>query len=320
MLKPGGLAVAVAFWVVMALICGRAWRRLVAHTVALLIGLAVPATVVLVYISGARILTDMPALYRQIAQYAAQTPWETYHLTRPATVAAFLAFPLFVRGWIFRRRRIPAPVSPALIWFAILWLAIESAGVVLQWRMYTYHFLVLVPPAALLFGMLRRSDESWPLAAALLPAAAMSVYLAAPLLPHVHLRNERLPASDYLAARTGPGDAIWQDSMPRLLLETNLKPGARYPLTFLFVNYDTAPLEYSTEILADFNERRPTYILLDTDLEKRLARDLGGIPQLVRSRARAENYLTAWRRIEAYVKERYTPETAIDGETVYRRR
>ncbi len=55
--------------------------------------------------------------------------------------------------------------------------------------------------------------------------------------------------------------------MQRLLIETDLQPGSRYPMTFLWVNDDDAPLEYCHAMLKDFDERRPRYILLPTKID-----------------------------------------------------
>ncbi len=130
----------------------------------------------------------------------------------------------------------------------------------------------------------------------------------------------RLRASDYLLAHTQPTDAVWQDSMPRLLLETNLQPGSRYPLTFLFINYDTAPLEYVRGILADFRQRKPKYILLKADYEGWMNFQADNYSPLTLRPVRRANYLAAWRQIHAYVLTHYVPEITLDSETLFRRR
>ena len=58
--------------------------------------------------------------------------------------------------------------------FAVCWLSIESAGIIAQRRMYAYHFVTLVPPAALLFGMMRRRKRPGRDLRALLPAAVLA--------------------------------------------------------------------------------------------------------------------------------------------------
>ena len=64
-----------------------------------------------------------------------------------------------MRGAIFRREYDRSErTTPAAIWiFLIAWLVLESIGVAGQGRMYAYHFMVLAPPLALLFGACRAS-------------------------------------------------------------------------------------------------------------------------------------------------------------------
>src|SRR5439155_20767650 len=106
---------------------------------------------------------------------------------------------------------------------------------------------------------------------------------------------------------------------PRLLLETNLQPGARIPLTFLFFNYDEAPIDYCDVILRDFDRRRPKYVLLPVDLEAKLKYERERAPEMQRRPVRARNYCIAWRRIDAYVRAHYHAEATIDRETLWRR-
>jgi hypothetical protein len=129
-----------------------------------------------------------------------------------------------------------------------------------------------------------------------------------------------LPTSAYLMNHTSPGDAVWQDSMPRLLLETNLRPGSRFPIMFIFGNHDTAALEYAPILLDDFERRRPKYIILPTDMDAKLQSETVQCAHLARSPVRAANFCRAWREIETYVKSNYVEEIKIRGETIYRRK
>ena len=108
----------------------------------------------------------MPGLYRQIAQYAASSIWTNEDWLKLPIVLLFIGFPFLVRGWIFRRDRINAWIDPRMCLFVMLWLALEAAGVVMQRRMYAYHFMLIAPPAALLFGMLARQMRAVSLTAA----------------------------------------------------------------------------------------------------------------------------------------------------------
>ena len=69
---------------------------------------------------------------------------------------------------------------------------------------------------------------------------------------------------------------------------THCKPGSRIPLTFLFFNYDTAPREYTNIMLSDFAERKPKYIILPTDVAKKVQFEMGRSPEMERKRARQD--------------------------------
>ena len=128
------------------------------------------------------------------------------------------------------------------------------------------------------------------------------------------------PASQYLLAHAQPGDRIWQDWMARTLIETHLQPGSRVPLTFLFMNHDDAPQEFSRMILDDFARLEPKYVLLHTDLDAHLRDVTARSPELVASPTRAENYRRAYRAIERDVKINYVAEAQVANQTIYRRR
>jgi hypothetical protein len=165
-----------------------------------------------------------------------------------------------------------------------------------------------------------RRDRVASLAGALVPLAFASIIASGEIMAFYIHSPMRSPVSDYLMARTTSSDSIWSDSMPRILLETDLKPGARIPLTFLFLNYDTAPLEYSQIMLRDFDERRPKYIVLPMDLTDKIRDESRRAPELFNRPLRRENYQTAWKLIEQYVKNKYQFEKWLDGQMIYRRR
>ena len=89
---------------------------------------------------------------------------------------------------------------------------------------------------------------------------------------------------------------VWQDDYPRLLIETNLKPGSRVPLTFLFANYDRAPLEYTQIILDDF-AKHPQYILLPARFDRYVQWHADNILEFERFPVRRANYILAWEQI-----------------------
>ncbi len=165
MVKPSGLAVLAAFGI--ALIFRR--RRILVHAAAAAAGLAIPLAATLAYFHAADLFAILPAISRQIADYAANSPWEPWDLSKPVIVILILGFPMLVRGYIFRRPQHRESIRPDRIIaiFAILWLTLEAAGIVAQRRMYSYHFLVLAAPASLVFGLIPRISRPVPLAAAL---------------------------------------------------------------------------------------------------------------------------------------------------------
>lgn len=321
MLKPSGGAVLGAFAIAT---CVAHPRRIIVQGLGGLIGLAIPLLFVAAYLVASETLQFVPMLSRQIARYASETPMRWDDWLKPVVVCAVAGFPIAVRGWVARRDKVidldHRLSQKSALTFAIAWFALEMAGAVMQRRMYSYHFLPAAAPAALIFASFQRRLRIMPLAAAVLPAAVLTLASARQVWIACYPPTYRLTASDYLVAHTQPGDSVWQDSMPRLLLETGLKPGARIPLTFLFFNYDSAPLEYCDVMLRDFDDRKPRYILLPEDLEAKLRYESQRAPEMQRRPVRAENYRIAWRRIEAYVKQHYSPETTIDHELVYRRR
>ena len=110
------------------------------------------------------------------------------------------------------------------------------------------------------------------------------------------------------------------DAWPRVVLETGLRHGARLPFTFLFTNYDTAGLDYSAGMLADFERIKPAYIVIPTPLDRRMQYQIDFIPELNRRPIRRESYITGWHRIQQYTLEYYDLETMIGNDAVYHRR
>jgi hypothetical protein len=336
MMKPTGLGVAAAFALAMLLRHRRHPGRLVVHLGACGLGLLIPAVCVLRYLLASDILGDMPALCRQIARYAANSATDPWDLVKLLVVLVLGGFPFLIRGWVFRRphNRLrddfevkaasrPFVQSPphhqkSKILFLLVWLALATAGVIAQHRMYAYHFMVMVPPLALLFGALPRRDRLLPLAAALLPIAFFSLWQAGVTLQLSAAAPARLALGDYLHSRTLPGDYVWSDDVPRLLLETGLRSATRHPLTFLFANWDTAPLEYSRSMLADFRAHRPVYLILPADMDRYLDHQVHNIAELAHFPQRARNYRTAWRRIESYARAHYRLEAHLGEQAIWR--
>jgi hypothetical protein len=318
MVKPSGLAILAAFG--LCLLFKR--RRLVVHSAAAFAGLAIPLAATLVYFQAADLFPVLPTIYRQIADYAANSPWEPWDLSKPVIIILILGFPMLVRGYIFRRPQHRQPIRPDRIvtLFTILWLTLEAAGIVAQRRMYSYHFLVLAAPASLLFGLIPRKSRAISIAAALLAPAIFSVVGAVQVLADAPNSMLATAGEDYLASHAQPGDAVWMDGMMRLLLRTDLSPGSRYPMTFLWVNDDDAPLRYCREMLADFNQIRPKYIVMPTKFDRYAVALSERIKELGLRPQRKANFIHAFYMLHDYVLKNYHAEANPDDwETIYRR-
>jgi hypothetical protein len=230
---------------------------------------------------------------------------------------------MFIRGFVARQDKLestgPRSRQAAGFAFVAIWFALELIGAVAQRRMCGYHFLPIVPPAALLFGMIPRRERLVPIVAGFAPILLLSALGAVRVIVEFGGSPARLPASDYIVAHTRPTDTIWADSVARLLLETDRRSGTRVPLAYLFFNSDDAPQHLSGIMLHDFEIRRPKYILLPQDMQGWLDEKDHKASAEPGYEVRRKNYRAAWRSILNYVQSRYTPEAAIDGETLYRR-
>ncbi len=296
-------------------------RRIVPELLAMAAGVAIPLTAALLYLASADLLHDMPALARQIATYAHETVFDSTELLKPVAALVLLGFPILVRGFIYRRHRAHLFMWPrtSFTLFLLLWLAIETTGVILQRRMYAYHFLPMIPPMALLFGTLPRLNRAASLSAALVPIVLLNLFQASTIIAGTQPPAPRMAVSEYLLAHAKPGDAVWMDAWPRLVLETGLRPASRLPFTFLFTNYDNAGLDYSKLIIEDFERTKPAYIVLPVPLDRRMQNQIDFIPELNRRPVRQANYIAGWHRIADYTQAHYRKEAMVGNDAVYRR-
>ena len=318
--KPNGLSVAAAL-AVATVFAGFPMRTRLRMLLALGAGIAIPAAAVVAYLTATDTLRDVPRVYAQVSAYVTHTSFDAVSLTRLTLAAMFIAFPIVVRGLIFRHRQDRAAALPEpwarIMFFAAVWLVVEFVGVTVQGRVYAYHFLVLAVPAALVYGLLPRKDRVFSVAAALGPAMVLAILTTASALPAAMAEPQVLPESLYLCQHARPGDAVWQDGMPRLLLETGLRPGARYFSTFIWVNSDTAAPQFSQLLLDDLARNRPRWVLLPHDLETELAVHSAGIAELAAFPARCANYVKAWHHVQDFVRSRYHLQARVADQDVY---
>ena len=332
LLKPtaGGVLVAVA----VGLVVGR--PRPVRGIAAMAAGTCVPLGVAGIYLSAAHLWGELPAAAGRLSAYAGGSVVDAVTVVKVATVGVLLGWPFAVattRGSEpkpaseVRRRPGPTGVPPGSseylrpgltgpVAFAVVWLLVELLGVIAQRRMYAYHFLPLAGPAAVLFGLVRPKATVGQLLAGLGPAAALGGCAALAIAARPF--DTHLSTGRYLAARSVPGDRVWADDCPRLLIETGLGDGATQPLTFLFANDDRSAAAGSARIVADLTRRRTTFVLLPADLPAWLDRQTRGIAELAAHPARATAYRAGWHRIERFTLAHYRREATVDGTAVYR--
>lgn len=208
----------------------------------------------------------------------------------------------------------------ALATFVVAWLVMELLAVVSQRRMYAYHFLVLAPPAALLAGLLPRIPTARSLLFAFGPLVAASLFFALPLMHFTPDTSRYARVTAYLRANASNRDAVWEDDYARLLVETDLHPGSRVPLIFLFANSDQSPARLGGQLIADFRARDPRYIVLPQDPEKLIDLYSNHMIEMVRYPERAQAFAEAVRSLQQYVESRYTPQATIDGVVIWQRR
>ncbi|HEX8342555.1 MAG TPA: glycosyltransferase 87 family protein [Tepidisphaeraceae bacterium] len=329
--KPTAAAVLPA--AALALLLATNWpaRRRIAAVAWLGLGAAIPVAVCAYLLAITRMTDALPETLRQLRDYSTSSTADAADLAKPVFVVALLLFPLLVLHRVFRAERLPAAdLSPpgALVaaarrpicLFVAAWFAFELLGVVAQRRMYAYHFLVLAPPAALLVGLPLRRLRGRSMAMAFGPAAALSVAGACWFVVRADDDARSRAVLGYLSTHTRPGDAVWMDDYPRLLVETDLRPGSVVPLTFLFANGDTAPLTFSSRILADLRHRSPKYVVLYDDPARFIRFYQTNMAELVAYPARGENFATAWTAIDDYVRRHYTTEANVAGRDILVRR
>jgi len=165
--------------------------------------------------------------------------------------------------------------------------------------------------------MMPRSNRATTTGLALLPIALLSVHWAGSDLSRAGQATEHKPISDYLIAHTNPGDAVFADQAGRILMETGLRPGSRFGIFYYWVNYDTAPQDYCHQMLADFDERKPKYIVLAWDADQAMTNMSTG-PILGLRSARRMNARLAWKEFREYVAAHYQWEARVDDNDLYR--
>jgi hypothetical protein len=323
MIKPTALAVAGAFALTRIIQLKPKWFS---DLILLALGTLIVPAAVLAWTWRAGLLSDMPALLREISIYASQTPLMWDDLFKPL-VAILVGGFAFVTAAVFRRRAIVEDgecvrATPGCFFFIGTWLVFEALGIFVQRRMYAYHFLPLAAPLALLFGAAcRRGRPHWVYAAAFAPILALSITpMRADLKALFTKGQHNLPESDYLLAHAAPSDTVVGDSIERPLMETHLRCGARYAHLFYFASHDDAPLTFGQQFLSDLEARRPIWAVFETNRAAHRQRQCQDLPMLSQRPLRRERFLDMWNQIDAYLLEHYEPAITLDHVTVFRRK
>jgi len=324
MVKPSGLAPVAAFCI--ALMLGATpWRRRGAHVACVIAGVAVPTGITAIYAWQTGVWRYVPWVLRQIALYTSTTPITALEVFGKLLVAAVLiGYPIAVRGWVLRRSPRLAGTSDLrlrrqLTLFAVAWLLAEGAGIVLQWRMYFYHFLPLACPAALLYGLVPRKDRAVSMAFCLLPVALLSQMWETSNLSLLPGSTGPSQVSQYVMSHTKPGDSVFANQISRLLIESDRQPGTRYGIFFYWANYDTAAIDIWRIMQSDFDQRKPVYILLPTNADSAI-NTMTHETEAAANSVRQQNCQAAWKDFKSYLAKNYRWETTIDHTDIYRRR
>jgi hypothetical protein len=334
MAKPTAVAVVIALAVAMAaqVVASRGrtrWGAIACAAGAMAAGFALVGAVVLIYLVQTQTLIHMPAILSQIRTYAANSATDLRDMNKIIWALAAVGLPMAVRMWVGRHHNRIEPLEPhdslepnpgGAMLFAWCWLALELLSVILQKRMYGYHFLVLAAPAAMVFGMLPRRTTAKSIAMALAPAMLLSLLTAAQVWQHRKRFPNRLESSQWLAAHAHGGDRVWRDMAARLLIETDLAPGSRFPLTFIFINSDESPQRFWSAMHQDFEQRQPRWIVLPRDLHAHLQDYTSNVAELQRLPLRKERYLHAWEQIHAYIRMNYEPAAQLQREIIWQRK
>lgn len=326
LVKPTGLGVmgafALAVLVSTARDPGRARRRAAGFVAWCLAGAALPLLSAALYLIETDTLRQLPTVAAQISSYARNSSFSPEDLFRPISVLVLFASAMLVRGWVFRRERhrTPSTITPEMVAFVALWLVVEFAGVLMQRRMYAYHFLPLALPAALAFASIPRRSSTAQLAGVLALPVALSAWGALDVWRSAAANPPTWPAvAAWLDRHTLPGERVWRDVTPAVLIGTDLRPASRVQLTFLFMNDDAAPARFSGMLLDDWERHRPRYVVLPSDVPAHVAHQTAHVFELSRLPARAEAFARAWGEIDHYVAARYEPVETIGRETIHRR-
>lgn len=319
--KPSALSIFAAACLTWSFDPNLRLRLRLKRIVAACFGVSIPTVVLAIYLIGSGATAGLASSYAQIRSYNHNTvflPIST--LVKFVTVGFILGLPIAMR--LFAERKSAEPTVPGqrvLTNFAIVWLLIEIAGIVMQGRLYGYHFLPVTVPAVLLFGLVPRRPRALTTIGSCLPVLVLAVAWTQMAVLPTKVPTDRFAAIDYIKTHAEPSDSVWMDENARVLTETNLPAGSRVPLTFLFSNDDQAPQRFESVLTSDFDVRQPRWIVLPTEWKKRAEFIRSSQAEFKWRPTRGENFVRAWTDLATYVQSNYRVAERFGEQTVYER-
>jgi hypothetical protein len=315
MAKPGGVGVAAALAMVLMIRGKHRWR----HLAALVGGVAIPTAVTILYTVRSGAWSYLPGVIQDIQHYTAGTPMGLDSVVKVLIVFLVLGFPfLFVRKSGSGNGAMP---------MLLAWFCFDLLAVLMQRRLYPYHFLPLVCPVAMMYGrhfLDSPGRRAWAikdhamLLLGLFPIGLLSLTWQGSSIGEISRGFSRSSAGDYLIDHTDPSDCIFADQAGRLLIETDRQPGSRLGTFFYLVNDDDAPRRYMRILLEDFRSRKPKYLVLPTDWDRPVP-GLADGDIASRCPRRRQNLIAAWAALRDYVHLHYHLESTCGDVLMYRR-
>ncbi|HEX8324388.1 MAG TPA: glycosyltransferase family 39 protein [Tepidisphaeraceae bacterium] len=285
-------------------------------------GLLVPSVIAIVYLVRTGTLSTLPDTYAEIRSYNVNSVFDSNIVFwKILFLIILIATPILMRAFAERHGRQPAVAGQReLMLFAGLWLALETAGAVMQGRMYGYHFLPLTAPAALLFGLIPRRPVGRTIVGSCLPVMLMGGFWFWAATSTTVPPYTRIDAINYVKAHAAPNDRLWIDQYGRALVDSDLKPGSAVPLTFIFSNNDTAPTRFGAMICSDLRQRKTRWVILPSDCVAHANKWRALRSEFCYRPVRGDAYVRAWTKLENYVRSAYVPVNVNSDYTVYERR
>ncbi len=325
LIKPTGGAVLGAFLLGILLLDRnpdrKSWLVISRMAIALSCGFAIPVVCAGFYLLASDQLRILPDILRQISGYARSSSFDAFDLYRPLSLLLIFTAAMALRGWTYRRRAVESNATHAVWAFAIAWLTIEFIGVLMQRRMYAYHFLPLAGPAAVVFGALPRRATVGQLVGALSIPFLLNVWGSSYVLDQSREEPANWPrVTAWLVEHTRPGERIWRDQTMDVLLHSDLQPASRIQLTFIFMNDNEAPLRFGGMLIDDLKANSPRYVVLPADVGAHIHEQTTRVMELSRIPLRRQNFTKAWRDIQTYVATNYERVETIGPEAIWQRR